>query len=392
MFWKPAACLAPSALLLLNLALVAGGALAQSSASRTIRVMDRATFQAHLRTLGHKDHGGIDRRKSLSASPRFRSLPHFSSSFTVAGVSYPYTMLGYAPASGETAHLRSVIVPLDMHFVYFGQNGDVSLDFRPGAAVKNILDSPIYQDAPFPNGFGQFGDQLQRATFWNNMDAQRKWHVRMSPPRVAPTVQIEVTPETGVLYGVDGNYFGDVLFDFIDAEVKTILQLTPIGPDEVPIFVTGNVTAEALGYHDAFSIGNDDGTETLQTLIYTSWLDPELVDPLFADVSTFNHEQAEWLNDPYVNNFVPTWMYPPPTDTRTVCAGNPLLEVGDPQGNGPTYDDFPTYVVLVNGVTYHLQQVVMLPWFADQVPSSAEDGWYTFPIPQDLTVPAVYCR
>jgi hypothetical protein len=116
-----------------------------------------------------------------------------------------------------------------------------------------------------------------------------------------------------------------------------------------------------------------------------------LVPPIFADVSTFNHELAEWMNDPFINNTVPVWMYPPADDPNTVCSDNPYLEVGDPQGNGPTYVDFPPAFITVGGVTYHLQQLVLWQWFTDQVPSSAYNGWYTFPITDSITQPAVYC-
>lgn len=53
--------------------------------------------------------------------------------------------------------------------------------------------------------------------------------------------------------------------------------------------------------------------------------------------------------------------------------------------------DFPTAAVTLGGVTYHLQQLVLWQWFADEAPSSAYMGWYTFPIPSSLTSPAVYC-
>jgi len=175
----------------------------------------------------------------------------------------------------------------------------------------------------------------------------------------------------------------------LDSQIRTILQFLALDADTLPIFVTDAVTAEALGYHTAFAL--DDDGERLQTFIFTSWLDPALVDPLFADVSTFNHELLEWMNDPFVNNQTPDWFYPPPTDTRTECSGNPFLEVGDPQGNGPTFDDFPTFQSTIDGVTYHLQQLVLWQWFADQVPSSAFGGWYTFPDTTSLKAPAVYC-
>jgi len=389
----PASAIVGCTLLLVMLATIPESASAQPASlpSSVIVEMDRTALNIHLKALGYTKRGGVERPKSDSRDFRFRSLPHFSSSFSVGALTYPYTMLGYPPPSGKTALLHSVIVPLRMRFSGFGPNQDVAVDFDPSDAVNNIVNSPIYEDAQFPNGFGQFGDMMQRATFWNKMDGQRKWHVQMAPPRVMPTIDVEVGPETGVLTLVNGNYFGNVLIDFLDSQAQTIIQLSQVDPDEVPIFVTQNVTAEALGYHSAFSISNDDNTETLQTMIYTSWLDPHLVDPLIADVSTFNHEEGEWLNDPFVNNIVPDWMYPPPNDPRVVCSGNPFLEVGDPQGNGPTFDDFPTVVVTVNGVAYHLQQLVMLPWFADEKPSSAQNGWYTFPLPSGLIVPAVYC-
>jgi hypothetical protein len=215
----------------------------------------------------------------------------------------------------------------------------------------------------------------------------------MQAPQILTTVDVEVTPETGTLSSdANGNLFGDVLIDFMDSEIQTVLQFLNLDADTLPIFVTDNVTAEALGYHNASTVTDQAGVTTLQTYIYTAWLDPALVPPILADVSTFNHELAEWTNDPFINNVVPDWVYPPPSDPAATCSFNPSLEVGDPQGNGATYVDFPAANIPIDGVTYHLQQLVLWQWFTDQVPSSAYGGWYTFPIPSSLTVPAVYCN
>ncbi|MGA3196072.1 MAG: hypothetical protein ABSD39_13810 [Terriglobales bacterium] len=54
--------------------------------------------------------------------------------------------------------------------------------------------------------------------------------------------------------------------------------------------------------------------------------------------------------------------------------------------------ELPTAVVPINGVDYHLQDLVLLPWFEDEVPSSAENGWYDFPATDYISVPAVYCK
>jgi hypothetical protein len=357
--------------------------------------LDRAALHEHFRQMGFKTKGSIAKSKTIRDSEGGvgHGLPTFNSSFTVNGMTFPFTMVGHQPSSGRPSHIPNIIVPLRMHFVGFGPNGDVNVDFDPTPAVVNIVNSPIFQDASFLNGVGQFNDMMQRATFFNKMDPQKNWHVRWSQPKVFHPVDIEVTPETGSLFQVDPtHFFGDVLFDFMDAEIHTIIELTGMDPDEVPIFVTDGVTNQALGYHSAFAVANHNGSESFQTFIFTSWLDPELVDPIIADISTINHESGEVINDPFINNIVPTWQYPPPSDPRATCSGNPFLEVGDPQGNGATFDDFPTVVIPLNGFNYHLQDLVMVPWFADEVPSSAQNGWYDFPATTDITVPAVYCQ
>jgi hypothetical protein len=383
----------PKAFLLACLFLPSAMAVAGPKPARPVKLVqplpDNKSLSNHLRALGYRTRGGVDKSSSDRDQAGNFSFPHFSSSFSTGGTTYPFTMVGYTPHSGRPATIRSVIVPLRMNFVGFGPNQDVSQSFEPGPAVVNMVGSPLYVPAHFPNGTGQFGDQMQRAAFWNRMDNNHSWHVWMAPPVVAHTIDIEVTPETGALFSLGGgNLIGDVLIDFMDSQAQTILQLLNLDADVVPIFVTNQVTAEALGYHTAYPIG---AGSRLQTYIYTSWLDPALVDPLFADVSTFNHELGEWLNDPFINNATPDWVYPPQSDPAAICSGNPSLEVGDPQGNGPTFADFPTALVTLHGVTYHLQQLVLWQWFADEVPSSAFGGWYTFPIPSSLTSPALYC-
>jgi hypothetical protein len=354
-------------------------------------VQDRAAFAKELRARGYTAKGGIDKAKTDRDDGHAKSFPHFSSSFTYQGVNYPFTMVGYPPTSGRSSKLRAVIVPLRMNFVFFEEDHV----FEPGKAVDNILNSPLFNDASFANGVGQFGDQMQRATFWNKMDAQRRWHVRMDRPRVARTVDVLVEPDVGDIFQLGDTpdtLLGDVRFGLMDSTIHTILQSLDVQPDELPIFVTYNVFADALGYHDAFAVGQNDGSEVLQTLIYTSWLEEDLVGSLLADVSTIDHELGEWLNDPYVNNVVPLWKYPPPTDERSKCAFNPFLEVGDPQGNGATFDDFPTVVVPLNGFNYHFQDLVMLPWFTGEKPSSAQNGWYDFPGTNQISEPFVPCQ
>jgi hypothetical protein len=48
-------------------------------------------------------------------------------------------------------------------------------------------------------------------------------------------------------------------------------------------------------------------------------------------------------------------------------------------------------VIPLEGYNYHLQDLVMLPWFTGEVPSSAENGWYDFPATNQLKAPFVPC-
>jgi hypothetical protein len=349
-------------------------------------VQDRAALVRKLHSLGRSNHGGIDQARAESEGNS--GFPTFTSSFSYGGTRYPFTMVGYPPSSGQSATIRPVIIPLRLDFVYFGAQGDVNVSFEPRHAVNNILQSPIFNAAPFANGTGQFGDMLQRATFWNKMDSRHSWHVQFSTPRVLPTIDVEVDPTIGDLFSVGGSYYGDIYIGALDSTLHTILQLVNVQPDELPVFVTYNASADvALGYHDAFVLGKNDGADVLQTLVYASWLEPSLFGDLLADISTLNHEVGEWLNDPYVNNAAPMWNFP----NDTTCGDNPFLEVGDPQGNGPNYASFPVVPVKLNGYVYHLQDLVMLPWFAGETPSSAQNGWYDFPATNEIHAPFVPC-
>src|SRR5262249_22075336 len=144
--------------------------------------LDRAGLHEHFKHMGYKTHGGIAKGKSDhdNEGGDGHSLPTFNSSFTVNGMTFPYTQVGHRPESGRPTHIPTIIVPLRMHFVGFGPNQDVNVDFDPTPAVVNIVNSPIFQDASFPNGFGQFNDMMQRATFFHRLDPQKNWHVRWS--------------------------------------------------------------------------------------------------------------------------------------------------------------------------------------------------------------------
>src|ERR1700693_6015246 len=154
---------------------------------------DRAAVIKHFRGLGFRTHGGVEKGAAESLAREGRTFPTFSSSFTVGGVTYPFTLIGHRPDSGQRAFIKSVIIPLRMNFVGFGPNQDQGHSFAPGPAVHNIVNSPLYMPTSWPGGFfGQFVDSMQRAAFWNLMDRDHEWHVQMDRPRVLAPIDIEV--------------------------------------------------------------------------------------------------------------------------------------------------------------------------------------------------------
>lgn len=374
-----------TALACLGLSVPAVAASTAAGSRTAVRPLSRAAL-ARIAASDRAPAARAARAAEVSKSSRKqRGLPTFDGSFTVDGTTYPYTMLGADPRSGRSVELKTVIVPLTMKFVGF----DTDVTFGSSFAAQNMATSPIYRNARFPNGRGQFGDQLQRATFWNRMDRKHEWHVYMDSPERARTFTLTVTPDTGELFDLgDGTLLGNMHIDEFDAQLHAILPKLHLDADETPLFVTQGAIADALGYHDAFMVPDGRGGQRVQTLMYSSWLDIDAVGPLLADVSTLNHEVGEWLNDPYIDNESPLWAFPPFND---VCGDNPFVEVGDPQGNGPDFDQFPTVEVPLHGFTYHLQDVVMLPWFARETPSSAYHGWYDFPSTTQITTPSVDC-
>ena len=75
---------------------------------------------------------------------------------------------------------------------------------------------------------------------------------------------------------------------------------------------------------------------------------------------------VEWLDDPFIRNFIPAWGN---IGQEGSCSFS--LETGDPV-TGTTFE------VTMNGFTYHPEDLVFLPWFAREVPSTSVNGWYTF--------------
>jgi hypothetical protein len=299
-----------------------------------------------------------------------RTVPTFEDSFTYAGQTYSYQMVGTNPRlSKRRTVVPTVIVPL--RFVF----ADGS-KFEPGKTTAQLRRSPIFRRAAFASGITQYGDAIQRAEFWPDTQNTR-YHVVLRPT-VLPTVTVKVPAGHGM--AATSSFGGTVGVlseaDFSGQVVPAVINHFRLPPSKLVIFWSYNVDllppsgpGAILGEHSA---GTDQTGTYVWTWAWSSWHTADTAPPEEADVAVLSHEISEWYNDPFVSNVVPAWQALP----SYPC--NPVLEVGDPLV-GTTFTS--------NG--YHLQDEAFLSWFARQVPSTAMGGMYSFL--GTLTAPPAVC-
>jgi hypothetical protein len=320
--------------------------------------------------------------RAVSISAAATGLSFFSKGFFSFSRNLTLNIVGTDPGVGAaTTVIPTVIVPLK--FV-FPNTGNPVLDGTN--IVATTINSPIFQSVDFTTGatdlgVTQYGDAIQRAEFWNYPGfSQSGYHVLLGPPAIAATVAVNVPSgmgtasvnSRGVLVGrLDDNYFeGTVLPSLI----------TQYSANVLPIFVTDNVFLYTggnpsncciVGFHNSES----GAIATARTWIYSAYTEFDTFSGNgFLDVVGLSHEVAEWLNDPFVGgfnglNFVPPFVLP---GQGGMCQVN--FETGDPLEALSTF----TFTETVGGITYHLQDEALLPWFIHTVPSFSANEFYSY--------------
>jgi hypothetical protein len=349
-------------------------------------------------------------RDMTAQTPRIRSVPTFSSSFTFQGQTFPYTMVGRAPQAGNTTRIATSYIPMSLIFDEFVDADGNSIFMDANAITDQMLHSPNFERAQYTVGNTQFGDAVQRAEFFSVMKRPNggddddfdggSWHTILERPRILTPVVIEVPVGSSLVFQIPGGGFLALIdINFLASQLNTLLQTEGVKVDELPIFTTRNavygdfffgfpLSCCIAGFHTAIEVGQKGNTTSVQTLAFTSSLDVDVAvgafgDPnFFTDVQALSHEIAEWMNDPFANNIVPAWQFPGLSGGS--CSN--LLETGDPVENLPN----PGFPVVLHGFTYHPQTEALLQWFSRESPSSAIGGVYTYP-GNNLTSPSLPC-
>lgn len=293
--------------------------------------------------------------------------PTWTFTYSYGGKSFHETLVGTNPASSAGVTVPVYIVPVKL--VLGSTVEDPTVATQNGVSiVQNIVNSPIFQSSVDFNqggtdlGTTQYTDAFQRATLWGVAGVNPGYHLMLGNPVIKPVQTLKVPLTRGVTGKVGGTTGIVASINWFDAKVQALISKLAIPANALPLFVTtgtylsSNATASGCcigGYHTVSAAG--------QPYSHTTYIANPTA--FAGDVSALSHELGEWADDPLTNNAVPS-----------KCGSGASLEVGDPLEGLP---HFGAYTYAVNGVNWHLQDMVLLTYFG--VPASTSvNGWTTF--------------
>jgi len=308
-----------------------------------------------------------------------KNMPFWQGSFNFLGADFPFRMVGTNPAKGSVAtRVPVAVVPLDLTF---GDGTELSASQTAcgdtQSPVARILQSPLFQSSSIAVGgtfIGrtQYIDAFQRANFWSDVSTTSPdYHVLLNATAAStqsftlPVTQPRQFPVDSTVAGPCARIGFEDMGD-LDARVQNVINAQNIPGDVLPIFVMYNTFATqnggccVLGYH---SVTFD---TKRHPYVVTSYSDPNLFNKPIEDIHALSHELGEWMDDPFVRSLVPSWGNVG-QDTGSCSLS---LEVGDPVTGIAT-------TITMNGFTYHPEDLVFLPWFSRQTPSTSVNGQFT---------------
>jgi hypothetical protein len=352
--------------------------------------------------------------------PGLDTVPTFAGAFAAqAGPSlggvFPFIMVGNDPRVGGTTHIRTQMTAFSLRLLK--PDGSVMADV-PYAPFEDLVeDSPNFAETNYTSGRHiQFGDAVQRAEFFNSM--AEDWHTVLGRPTIVNRVTLTIPAFVNV--------------QLPDGSIKLIqayyLRYAPDGAPWVEVLdllfnslnfrqavndiLAGNFTTDALNinmYPNTFLFSIDSSGQFASCCIpgyhtyfyrrgvspqprwlfnYASWISPGTFRGGrggVQDIAALAHEISETLNDPFINNLTPPWLFP----GLTTCQSN--LETGDP------VEELPSVVVDIEirerheVFHYHPSIEALLQWFEMGATSDAIDGAFSYPDTTALTRSAVPC-
>ncbi len=161
------------------------------------------------------------------------TIPYWQSSFTYAGKTYTYKMVGSNPMTlGTSTTIGVEIVPIQLVF-----SDGTTLDATSAAAT--MPKSPLFTSASYASGNTQYGDAFMRSEFWKYA-ANENYHVLLGAPVMEPTIQLTVPAADGYTSaGSNGQRTGYLTYAwFVQTMEPQIIQQLNIDPRTLTIFAT----------------------------------------------------------------------------------------------------------------------------------------------------------
>jgi len=318
-----------------------------------------------------KNTGPLNYEKGKTPPPG-ATLSQWTGGFTdLTGHSITYKMAGADPASSNTdTHIKTVLIPVIM--VYGASNGNQTFNpmlkhtagLKKLSVIKATSQSPIFvPGADFTSGAidcgtAQYVDAFQRCNFWGHVSTNVGYHTVLDLTTIkgVKPITINVTSAQGKVINnpFGSGVVGTMSINSFDALLHAYLtsHATKITPDIFPLFISYDIYLTSGGC----CIGGYHSAGGAQTYGYSTFVDSQ--GAFSEDISAISHEVAEWMDDPFTNNHVN-------------CQDNSILEVGDPLEGLANYG---TFTVAMNGITWHPQEMAMMPYFGAPT-STSSNGW-----------------
>jgi hypothetical protein len=293
--------------------------------------------------------------------------PTWVFTFNYGGINYNETFIGTAASGGASTTVPVYVVPIKM--VYGTTSYDPTKVQANGVSIiQNVLNSPLftssvdYVQGGTNLGTTQYEDAFQRGTLWGTVQSHTGYHVLLSTT-VEPVQTVTIPSRNGKII----NAFGAtnlIMANINTVDPKLTALISPLGipTNALPLFISTQTYLSSTNGTNGCCIGGyhsvDGGG---QPYAYSTYI---TTSGAFAqNVSALSHELGEWIDDPNTNNPVPP-----------ACGSGAILEVGDPLEGDSNYGG---YAYTVGGVTWDLQDLVLLPYFGAPA-STSVNGWTTF--------------
>jgi hypothetical protein len=284
------------------------------------------------------------------------ALPTWTFQWTYSGRNYSAIFVGANPSSATSTTIPVEIIPVIMKVGTTTENpkkkvGGVSV-------IDRVLASPIfdsttsYTQGGTAIGATQYEDAFQKAALWGIGGSASGYHVLLGTPKVEKAIKL-TGQSVGTEFGIKVILANINTFD--NAIQSTIAKLPA---NSLPIFVTTQTYLTSggccIGGYHSYT-----GTQAYSMFTYIQNTGNTTV--FSQDVSAMSHEIGEWMDDPETNNSVACGIY----------------EVGDPLEGGQPGHPYGTWTYALGGFTYHLQDLVLPPYFG-ATPSTSINSWSTF--------------